>query len=480
MSQIRLVAGLVVFAATMPAQNHTLFFTVNQIEVSATGAGGSNQNPGNETAIFHRSSIVAAAPDPGAFYAAYELCDIPTWSAHVGDENGNGNFVQAALAQVDALQVVPGAPHPPSLFDFYLSTNIATGPSATLAPGGFEKADIVRFRPGGGFDTFLSRQQISDALGTPVGSTYDVNGFTIDPATGDMYWTTSGTYMLNGSVVEDGAVARLAAGMYVVGASGNVISVVPGSVELVLTDAEVHGMYLAAGLNGISDLSGLAVAPGGGIFTSQSTGKTLPHLWMTDRDVNDGAVIVSTALGGSVASLPGVSLGSGPALGLGSSGFNVGVAPGALTALDVVAVPLTTTPRMLDMTNAFIPALTPFTLQLDVGGLAPQATALIFASLADSGTPGGFPARVPTLSAANPFGNVFTGPGGFPELYQFDLADPLFLSTIATPFVIVADLDGYGRLTLPLPPVPSGVSAVFQFVEVPTLTLSPPVMPDVS
>ena len=81
---MRILAALVLTVTATIAQPPTLFLTFDQAERSASGAGGVSSNPGNEAAVFRRSSIIAVSPDPMAAYAAQEVCSHATWAAYVG------------------------------------------------------------------------------------------------------------------------------------------------------------------------------------------------------------------------------------------------------------------------------------------------------------------------------------------------------------------------------------------------------------
>ena len=287
---------LALVASHVPAQGFTLFFSTDGTEVAGNGTGGSASNPGNFASVFPDECVLAVTP--GATASATPIATRSFYSTWFGDHDGDGDFTQGVIGNLDAVHVPANAPNPPSIFDIFVSFSRDIGPGGFQSAGMLRDGDVLRLRPQGGAQLFISEAQVTQAMGTTAD--IDVNGFTIDPVTGDIFWTMTTTQVVGGLTLNDGGLVRLPASSYVANADGTVASVTPNSAQIALFENELDVMYTNAGLGTVGDLDGIAIDPAGGTFTTVG-GQTLPHLWFAADSSTAGASIVSSRNMGSIA-----------------------------------------------------------------------------------------------------------------------------------------------------------------------------------
>lgn len=331
-----------------------------------------------------------------------------------------------------------------------------------------QDGDVVRLLAGGSVTWLITEAQIVAAMNGSV-TNIDVNGFTVNPSNGDLYWTLTASADVNGTPIGDGGVIRLRGINYVANPDGTVASVTPGAAEIVLSESDVDGFFLAAAGTPVNELDGLALDPAGGSFTSLGTGKTMPNLWMTADNAAVGPAIVTSASGGAYASQGGITFNSGPALGLGNVAFDGGPVS-TLTALAWRSGAATTTPRFLTIHDLAVSA--PGVMKLDIGGGTPSGSFLLVGKIPNVTGIGGFTSRLPVL----PFFPSIAGPGSFPELYIDNAADPIFQFLAFDPPILL-DPQGYGSRSWNLPAAPAGLGFAFQGIDLGNLALSTPVIP---
>ncbi|MFT4511852.1 MAG: hypothetical protein ACI91B_000535 [Planctomycetota bacterium] len=458
--------GMVALAMPICGQQpFTLFYATDDIEeLSASGVGGTTGNPGNMAAVFDNDAFVMVQPDATANYFAYAAGDHAAWLAYFGDPDHDGDYAEYITGDISALHVPASSPNPPTIFDCIVSFDIwiggwgANGQSHTgtsIFPG-----DIVRLNRGGTWTSFLSRAQIGSGLGLTVGQTENVDALTIDESTGDIYLSFEDPTTVNGVPVENGGVLRLAAANHTVDAAGNVASVVPGSIEIVMTEAEADALAVNAGFIDVRNIQGMIIDANGGTFTATSTGLTMPNLvFATFRS---SYKLLSTASGGSNWSHNGILFDTATAIGMSNTSF-LGLNAGRLSALAYRPQPLAATPRHLDM-GWPVSITTPGTLKLDVSGATPLGSVMMGAGLAEASVLGGYSPRV-DLSSPGPLA-FLNLPGSWGELYYID---PISTFPI--------DAQGYGSWTVALPPLPPGFAIVFQGLDLQSWALTSPVIP---
>jgi hypothetical protein len=458
---LSLIASSTAFAQT----TLRLAFSSDGAEVASSGAGGTLLAPGNATAIFRDQALLMAYPNSSGTPAATFLANRGTWPSLFGDDNADGNYTQSIIGNLDAAQLVPGAPNPPSLYDYYVSFSNDVGGSGAQQGTPILDGDIVRPLPGGGVIKFITEAQIAQAMGTTA-ATLDINGFTIHSATGDLYWTTTTTQLVNGISLDDGGLIRLPAAAYTTNANGTVASVVSGGAQIALFESTLDTMGTIAGLGAVGDLDGLTIDPAGGTF-SGPTGLVLPNFWFVADNATWGARILSSRFGGSVAAYGGVTFGSATAVGLANTDFQGGP-NSTLTALDASLVASAVLPppviQALEVTT-----VTPGTVRMDFGGCTPNGPFYLLAKIAQTSAIGGFTSRTPLL----PSFAVLNTPGSFPALFMNDFQDPVFLLAFSLPPTF-ANASGLGSFVLPVPPISPGLGLCFQGIDAARAAVTPP------
>ena len=458
------LAGLLLLLPVSRAQGVPLFFSMNGTETAASGAGGSFASPGNYAAIFRDEAVLMATP--GATGSTAHACfDRATWAAFFGDDDGDGSFAEGVIGHVDALRLRAGAANPPTIFDFWVSfSDNIVGPFGSLLGVALYNGDVFRLIPGGGVQHFITEVQLGQAMNTI--ENFDVDGFTVDPATGDLYFSLTSTETVNGVSLEDGGVLRIPASGYVAAPDGTVLSVTTGAAQIVLHEVHVNILFAIAGQGAVGDLRDFTLAPAGGTFTGFG-GLQLPNLWLCGDTATGGAVVVSSEGGGTIANLNGTQLLGGAAFGLWPTDFQ-GFQNSNLTGLTLGSAPLADTPRFLSIAAHGI--TTPGTLTLDAGGCTPGPGLYLFANVAVGGPAGAFTPRTPI-----PTGSPVATPGGFRELYVDDFGDPLFQLGLIIPPLLV-DAAGYASISFALPAIIPGVAVALQALDLPALALTTPVI----
>ncbi|MAG55705.1 MAG: hypothetical protein CMJ83_05385 [Planctomycetes bacterium] len=454
---IRIVVAIIFSCSLAAGQGFSLFFSTDGTEVAASGAGGSSASPGNYTAVFRDEAVLAMTPGSSGSAVALRT----TWAAFFGDEDGDGNFTEGVVGNLDALHLRSGASNPPTVFGFFVSFSNDAGPGGILFGQTVSDGDVFRITPGGGIVPFITEAQITQAMGPAAD--VDVNAFTVDDATGDLYWSLTTTHFVNGIMLQDGGLVRLPAASYVANGDGTVASVTPGGAQVALFEAHLDIFYANAGQGTVGDLDGIALDPAGGTFIGP-LGIPLPHFWFAADSPTSGPALVSSLSTGSVATHAGATFANGPALGIGAVDFS-GTANSTVTALAWAAADLATRPRVLDVGD---PALTtPGVLKVDVGGATPGATFVLLANAATTIPVGSFTGRTPVVALGVP--------GGFTELYVDDFLDGFFTFTAAFPPILI-DSDGHGSRSWSVPAVPPGVGITFQGYDLIAQAISTPMI----
>lgn len=439
-------------------QGFTVFFSMDGTETSASGAGGNATTPGNWTAVFRDESVLMTTIGSGA--VAQACAPEPAWATWFGDEDGDGNYTEGVVGNLDALHPLAGGASPPTLFDFWVSFSNDAGPGAILGTTAVSDGDVFRVTPGGGVVPFITEAQVKLAMNTSTD--LDVNGFTVDPVTGDLFWTLTTTQTVNGIMVQDGGLVRLPSSSYVANADGTVASVTVGGAQIALFEFHLDLFYSNAGLGSVGDLDGIAIDPAGGTFSGPG-GFMLPNLWFA-ADNGSGPAIVSSIGLGTVATRAGVSFSAAGALGLSPTDFQGG-ANSTVTALAWESAAMPTTIRVLDTGTTDI--ITPGTLTIDAGGFTPGPNCLMVARFAEVTPPGSFSARTPVI------GGPFHQSGAHRELYIVDFTDPIVQMTLPNPPAIV-DSQGHASRSFSVPPAPIGIGFIVQAYDVATGAISTP------
>lgn len=455
----RLILIVVLSCGVTVGQGLSVLFSTDGTETANNNAGGSATAPGNFTAVFRDESLLAYSPASASVARALALKS--TWATWFGDDDADLNYLEGVAGNLDAAHLSAGTPNPPSVFDVWVSFSNDAGPGGILAGATVQDGDVFKIRKSGGIRPFILEAQIKLAMNTIAD--IDVNGFTVDPATGDLYWTMTTTQTVNGISVNDGALIRLPATGYVANGDGSVQTVTPASAQIALFELHLDVFFGAAGVGFVGDLDGIAIDPAGGTFVGPS-GTTLPNFWFVG-DNGAGPAIVSSQSGGSIASSGATTFGSATSLGLRSTDFQGGP-NSTITALALAPFDITTPARLLDAgTPGFT---TPGTIKIDAGGFTPGPNLVIVAQFASVATAGGFANR---NSVQN---GILDVAGGFGELYILNFTDPIVLLTLNAPPVTIGG-SGYGSRSFPVPAAAIGIGLLVQAYDIAAGAISTPV-----
>lgn len=308
---------LVCLAGTLTAQGFdTLYFSTRFTETPLSGRGGNQANgspvsgspampnPGIvngsvlESAVTNSPGINAVSPGidnitlPASTMSVrgvefVEIANIPQFNLLFGDVDSDGNHSEFGnFPGVDAMHVLRAADgRLNTVHEILVSTFSDGGGTAGYYSTPYTEGDIFIMPEARNrypfpqqpqpLQFFLTAAQIREAIGLGAGSTFpiDVNGFTIDPVSGDIYLTfdnaaisaSAGTTVSDPSglpqnvTLRSGDIIRIPGPNTVFGfgpnaytasgPNGAVASVVPGSAELVVTAAEVTAMMTNVACN---------------------------------------------------------------------------------------------------------------------------------------------------------------------------------------------------------------------------------------
>lgn len=425
----------------------------------------------NDAAIVGDDGVMYHSPGVTPF--AYPYCDYGTWCAFFGDDDSDGQYGDSIVGEIDALHVPLGSPAPAKFFGIWFSTSVDVDGGGLLNGSTLSQGSIVRlFNDGNqtGVETVISQAQIITAANSST-SNPDVNGFTFDVTTGDMYFTFTANFDVNGTAMADGGVMRIPGSALTFGPTGLVTAVAPGTAEIVLTEAEVLAIFTNAGYsfggtNANSDLLGIALDPTGGTYTSSTTNLTMPHLWLCNQDNADEGLVStknnpSNSTPGVVPSVNGVPLQGAAAFGL-AGGFG-GPNPRNPSAIAFQFSSPQGPNAMHCDTFPVFQGTTPADFNIDISGATPNGfVVLVFDLEFLGGAPGLFPGRLPV----SPLGTFF-GPSWdeyYPNIPALGVLLPL------------ADPEGFARQLIQIPGGFGGFGAKMQAGDLATFTLSAPLL----
>jgi len=455
-------------APSLPAQSGpALLFSTHlpQRIVNPPGGGGFAQLDCQEIGLV-RSGTAGAT--------AVKLLSLQTLHAYQGDPDQLGDYTSPFVTgTMDAL-FVPLAEQGRSAHPRLPFVSVSRR-SMPLFRGGrphlLDHAALFRWRPGGDTQVLLTRSHLQAATGIQTAS-LDLDAFCQDHA-GNIYFSLALDEPAGQPVIRDGDLCILPATALTRDGAGMVKAVKAGSASVIADEARLDLWTAASGLadpagrpvGKVGNLGALALDPGGGTFTpAAGPGPNCPNLLFAGSGASWSLGICSTAGGGTIARVAGMTLGStlkttGAHLGLGGQGG--GAATSGLGGLALCALP---GPEIL--------------LREDQGGRFLQTTGKVVFRFA-----GAEPGRT-VLALVSPGPNL---PGrylpSFP-LVGLPLAgnqefflDPSFLLLLD---LGRADGTGAGGLTLPLPPGYAGPALLVVQALGPvggtTLSLSPPIL----
>lgn len=461
--------ALAVVAYAQSPPTHTLLFGLE-------GAGGQAiTNSGQWLDLIDDQEVMMVTPLTGVTYSARKFQTVASLRAAMGDTNGVAGVAGYAdgdpAGEIDVafLPTTSAVVGPVQFSDLWVSFNVTKPTIPASGHTTIDEGDVVQFLAGGQIVKHLTRSQINVLINRPVGSAVDVDAMTLDPA-GNLYYSDS----QNSPLLTDGGLWQFPAGTWGPGGFA-----VPNSGLVVLTEAELSAMTATATAGSFqfaNDLQGIDLDPNGGTFTAVRRTSTngvltpvdtvqLPNFIFCVKTVP--GTVLSTANGGSVATLNGVTLGGPfPITSPAFLGPAVGVTVGNATYTNdlgfVAVIPFRNAPLVTDYRNQLASPLgatpTPGAIAVEIGDTAPFGFVNLVLSLGFGGAP------PPPASRCQSF---YVAGFDFEDLFHVDFLDPLFLYTFGNPdWILPTDYNGVVSLTLPVPAGLSGQIIVLQPLEV--------------
>lgn len=377
-----------------------------------------------------------------------KFVSVGNWNAILGDDDGDGDFFEHSMGEVDALALhpkyVPSGFGSPELFDFVFSSEFDFGSSWAVPIKDGSLWRLVKGTPAGGpvVKVFLDEPVLKTGLGTT--GDIDTDALAFDAA-GTMYLSFRDLVKIHGDLVpvDDGAVVAFPPAAITYDAAGNITSLGSDTVAVVLNEPDVDALVAMIGLDGgltttIGDLESLDVDPAGGTFVGVG-GVLWPNLIFGGSDI--GARVLTTGSNvGAIAWLNGLPLGdvatpTGFWLGLDGLGSDVG---------SMCVIPDREDPLCVDLEGEGL-SNADLTDMLWVGNGTPLGTALLIAKVGATGPGDNFP--------SSPLAPHWR----FPSIYTL----PAFT-------IVALPLDPMGRFPVPVvfPPMTADVNILVQFADV--------------
>ncbi len=413
-----------------------------------------------EIDLIRNDEIYSVLPVVGQAYSARPFLPISLQDHWVGDLDADGRYVEVSAEgpmgssnSIDEIFVKANTVGPVTPRDVFFSI------SAASTVMGLLPCDVVRYAAQGVREVFLTEAQITAATG---GTTLNLDAL-CQSAAGDLFFSFSLAETLWFGSAADGDLLYIPASAITYDGSGNVTAIATNSAVRIATEANLLAMVNASGfkqatgaaVGTIFNLSGLEIDPSGGTWVSPVDTLNYPNLLFVWRDTTNDGAIISTAGGGSIAVINGVSMGST----IGTQGSQLGWQP---------TLSGTSGPGGL----ALIPAQAPqFSLLNYPRNLHTMGDGQTFVQLqASAGTPGGITIFVWSVESA-------VAGGTFPAIGPI----PGFGGEIGISSIILVGAfvnDALGNSATPLivlsTPAMSGVNLASQAFDLSTSSFSTP------
>jgi hypothetical protein len=414
MRTLTLTAVLPLLAAVAPAQHvllinsggadeHTL--ATDQSEIDTIGA----------------DEIYQVFPIPNTLYSAVPFLPAALQIYYAGDIDGDALYADTSSlapspggSDTDAIFVKAGTVGPVTPRDVFFSIAAASATFGVLA------SDVVRYQAQGVREFFLHEADLVTATG---GTSLNLDAL-CQSAVGDLFFSFSLTETLHFGSAADGDLLHIPASAITYDAFGNVTAITANSAARIATEAQLLAMVTASGFrqsNGaapstVFNLSGLEIDPNGGTWVSTVDSMIYPNLLFTWRDTSNDGAILSTAAGGSLAVINGVTMGSTVA----TQGTQLGWLPG---------VSGTAGPNGL----AVIPVQAPqFELLVYPRHIHTQGDGQTYFQLQSSaGAPGGFTLMAVSIESSVVGGSFPSIPAFAPFTGDFGMLAPIILGVFA-------------------------------------------------
>jgi hypothetical protein len=436
----------------------SLIFSLDSDEFFLDGASGlleAGMLRQDEAAIF----------TPGVDTSASVFASMASQWVYIGDLDSDGRYVDASTdgpgLDTDELFVKRFPAGPAGVVgprDVFFSKESTDGFGTAIEDG-----DVFRYSAQGTLEHFVREDELAIALGQPGGD-IDLNAI-CQSDTGDLFFSCEFDESAPGGTLEDGGIAAIAASDITYDAMGNVAGITPGSAVIVASEADVAAMILNSGMatsvGGVPsttslDLGGLEIDPNGGTWVSpQPGGQVLPNLLFVWLGFSNDGGILSTANGGSIASVNGVPMASATA----TTGTQIGMLPGSTGIFGInglALIPQRAEPLVVENypVNLITSSTILFTRQ-EISGATPGGTVLTIIAAGPLAV-GGF---APAVPAPAPFSGTIYG-----------------LSPLTVTGSTVADASGHAAVIHMLPPslVGSAANFVWMTLDVPTRRFGEP------
>lgn len=471
MRTLATTCGVLALATSAAQAQNSLLFCMDSDHETLDNGGGL---PAAGTLVEDEVGMVT--PIAGVPYSAQTFLSLDAQYTYMGDADGDGTYVDSSTTPLggplDAVFVKRHIGAPVGLVtprDVYTSHE-----SDNDLPATFDDGDVFRFAGKGVLDVFVTEQQLDDAIGG--GSTlFELDAICQDPD-GNLYVSFAGTETVGvaDDSVEDGGIVFIpvdtgAGGITYDLVTGNVVSITFDSARELADEADMEAMMAASGMatsvggapTTSSELSGLDLDPAGGTWTSPIDGIEYPNLFFCWGGFSNDGAVLSTAGGGTIATLNGVPLASTTA----TVGTQIGMLPEGtgLQGLNGLAVIGAQTHEFVceAYPNRVITGSSSLFTYPQASGATPLGTVVFFWDVGDNAVGGSI-----SCIDLGPLGQWFglMVPGVTPAVFS-----------IAT-----ADADGYaGEPTFfPATLVGTGLPAVVQGVDLTTFRFSTPATVD--
>jgi len=412
------LAGLAGLATDASAQivpgTNSVVYSINDVATTFSGSSSTS------LADLERTDVVEFSPF--VTLSAESVLTNATLTVLMGDEDGDGDFDENFVGDIDALDVLR-IPAPPAATRTVYSYVFSTAEDFGQVLDG----DVFRFLAGGAAGDSVQRMlkegQVLLATGQNLGSgDVDVDSFTQDQF-GNIYLSFADDEDVNGTLLSDGGVCMIPSTAITYGPHGNATNVVAGSAVIILSEADVDAMVATAGLlfaSTVDDTTCLAIDLLGGTFVGRD-GLNHPNLYFSGESL--GASVLSTAAGGSFAT---GNFGAPLATPTGSPGaLGLGAMSGGIDALTVRE----NFSRALAIDSPDTEVIYPGETHVEwnVGNCVPNSIVTFFIDVFP-GVPGAQPTSQPV------FGKVF------PQIYPFPVAWNLV-------FFLPSDANGVATIT---------------------------------
>ncbi len=425
----------------------------------------SNGNGLFESGLLKEDEVAIVTPTVGLYSASAWLTMSCQW-AYLGDADNDGRYaddsVEAPGDDTDSVFVkrFPSAPVGPlTQRDLYISKESSDG----FAAGTIENGDVFRYigGPNGTLEVFVREDDLLVAIGQA--STSDLNTDAIcQSSTGDLFVSFADNELVNGVNANDGSIIMIPASAIAYDGNFNVASITAGSAIKIAEEADMFTVVAASGMktsvggtitaSNVSELTALEIDPNGGTWTTPLGGQTVPNLLFAWQGFSNDGGIVSTAGGGSIATINGIAMGSTVA----TTGLQIGMLPtstgifgmNGLAVIDAQANPFVSENHPRNLITSL-----PSYHRVEFSGATPGA---IVAVLGDVG---------PAVSGSA-LGSLVFPPFG-----------ELFITSVEGVNLgsVVADTGGFANMVLILTsPTLVGLNVVFQGFDLSTFTLSAP------